>query len=188
LGSTLESFFRMLGATLVASRPKPSSADQPAGERPGPQAARENVKQALQELRKLQTADEGGPRHRYLYILAPTALVVVFVGIMILFPGTPQSLSPELIGSWETSAGKYADRTLRLSEIAIAFEQGPQKGFATYPITGVLSRRDADGALVYTVTYHNDGVAREFSFIHQPVTNTITLTNQPQIVWQKIRQ
>lgn len=185
-GATLEAFFRMLGATLVASRPQPPAGNEPDGRtRPSPQVAREHVKQALQDLRELQTAKDHGPRHRYLHIVAPAALVAVVVGMVTLFPGAPQSLSPQLIGSWETSAMKYADRTLQLSDSVIAFEQGPQNGFARYPITGVTSRRNADGALIYVVTYANDGVAHEFSFIHQPVANTITLKNQPQVVWRK---
>ena len=185
-GGTLEAFFRMLGATLVASRPRPPAGDEPAGhQRPGPQAARENVKQALQDLRKMQTAEDHGPRHRYLHIVAPAALVAVVLGFLTLFPGGPQALSPQLIGSWETPAGKYADRILQLSDSGIAFQQGPQKGFARYPITGVTSKRNADGALIYVVTYDNDGVAHQFSFIHQPVANTITLKNQPQVVWRK---
>ncbi len=185
-GATLEAFFRMLGVTLVASRPQPPDGNEPDGhQRPGPQVARENVKQALQDLRKMQTAEDHGPRHRYLNIVAPVALVAVVVGILTLFPGAPQSLSPQLIGSWETSATKYADRILQLSDSAIAFEQGPQNGFARYPIEGIISRRNADGALVYVVTYDNDGVAHQFSFVHQPVANTITLKNQPQVVWRK---
>lgn len=184
--TTLEAFFRILGATLVASRPRPSAAGEPDGpNRPGPQAARENVKQALADLRELQTAERGGPRHRYLHILAPAALVATTVAILMLLPGDPQALSPQLIGSWETSATKYADRALRLSEDEIAFEQGPRKGFARYPVTEVTSRRNSDGALVYVITYDNADVAHQFSFIHQPVTNTITLKNQPQVVWTK---
>jgi len=177
----------MLGATLVAARPQPPAGDEADGHtRPSPQVARDNVKQALQDLRELQTAEDHGPRHRYLHIVAPAALVAVVVGIFMLFPGVPQSLSPQLIGSWETSARKYADRTLQLSDSVIAFQQDPQNGFATYPITGVTSMRDAGGALVYVVTYDNDGVAHQFSFIHQPVANTITLKNQSQVVWRKI--
>lgn len=185
-GGTLEAFFRMLGATLVASRPQPPAGDESAGhQRPSPQAARENVKQALQDLRKMQSAEDHGTRHRYLHIVAPAALVAVVVGSLILFPGTPRSLSPQLVGSWHTSARKYADRTLQLSDSGIAFQQGPQNGFAKYPITGVTSKRNADGALIYVVTYDNDGVAHQFSFVHQPVANTITLKNQPQVVWRK---
>ncbi len=183
-GATVGAFFRMLGATLVASRPQPAASE---GTRPSPQIARENVKQALLDLRESQTAENHGPRHRYLHIVAPAALVAVVVGILTLFPGAPQSLSPQLIGSWETSAGKYADRTLQLSGSEIAFEQGSLNGFASYPITSVTSRRNADGALIYVVTYDNDGVAHQFSFIHQPVANTITLKNQPRVIWQKIR-
>ncbi len=183
-GATLGAFFRMLGATLVASRPQPPASE---GSRPSPQIARENVKQALQDLRESQTAKDHGPRHRYLHIVAPAALVAAVVGFLTLFPGAPQSLSPQLIGSWETSARKYADRTLQLSGSEIAFEQGSQNDFASYPITGVTSRRNADGAIIYVVTYDNDGVAHQFSFIHQPVANTITLKNQPQVIWQKIR-
>jgi len=185
-GATLEAFFRMLGATLVAARPQPPAGDEADGHtRPSPQVARDNVKQALQDLRELQTAEDHGPRHRYLHIVAPAALVAVVVGIFMLFPGVPQSLSPQLIGSWETSARKYADRTLQLSDGEIAFQQSPENGFASYPITGVTSRRDADGALIYVVTYDNDGMTHQFSFIHQPVANTITLKNQPRVVWRK---
>ncbi len=184
-GATLGAFFRMLGAILVASRPHaPASEDT----RPSPQVARENVKQALQDLRESQTAEDDGPRHRYLHIVAPAALVAVVVSILTLSPGIPESLSPQLIGSWETSAGKYADRTLQLSDSEIVFEQGPQNGFASYPITRVTSQRNADEALIYVVTYDNDGVAHQFSFIHQPVANTITLKNQPQVIWQKIQK
>ncbi|MEE8476960.1 MAG: hypothetical protein V3S19_01240 [Gemmatimonadales bacterium] len=174
----------MLGAILVASRPQPPASE---GTRPSPQIARGNVKQALQDLRESQTAEDHGPRHRHLHIVAPAALVAAVAGFLILFPGAPQSLSPQLIGSWETPARKYADRTLQLSGSEIAFEQGSQNDFASYPITGVTSQRNADGSLIYVVTYDNDGVAHQFSFIHQPVANTITLKNQPQVIWQKIR-
>ena len=183
-GATLGAFFRMLGATLVASRPQPPASE---GTRPSPQIARENVRQALQGLKESQTAEDDGPRHRYLHIVAPAAFVTVVVSVLALSPGTPESLSPQLIGSWETSSGKYADRTLQLSDSEIVFEQGRKNGFASYPITRVTSRRNADGALIYVVTYDNDGVAHQFSFIHQPVANTITLKNQPQVIWQKIR-
>ncbi len=184
-GATLGAFFRMLGATLVASRPQPPASE--GGTRPSPLVARENVKQALLDLEESQTAKDHGPRHRYLHIVAPAALVAVVVGILTLFPGAPQSLSPHLIGSWETSAEKYADRTLQLSGSEIAFDQGSQNGLASYPITGVTSQGNADGALIYVVTYDNDGVVHQFSFIHQPVANTITLKNQRQVIWQKIR-
>ena len=154
------------------------------------QVARENFKQALADLKQVQDTDKGAdgrPRHRYLPIVAPVALVAVIVGIMTLLPQAPAPLSPQLIGSWETSAGKYADRTLRLSESEIAFEQGSREGFASYPITGVTSERNTGGALSYVITYDNAGMTHQFSFTHQPVANTITLKNQPQVVWQKSR-
>ncbi len=54
-GATLGAFFRMLGATLVASRPQPAASE---GTRPSPQVARENVKQALQDLTESKTAED----------------------------------------------------------------------------------------------------------------------------------
>ena len=176
---TLQGFFSRMGTT-----PAVSGAN---GKKHPTQVARENLEKALDDLKEVQDAPKtkGVPRRRYLPFVAPTALVAVIVGIMTLLPRTPASLSPELIGSWSTSAGKYADRTLRISESEIAFEQGTREGFASYPITSIAAERDAGGGLTYDITYDNVGVDHRFSFTHQPVGNTITLKNQPQVVWEK---
>jgi hypothetical protein len=177
--TTLQEFFGKMGTAPVASEAN--------GKKHPTQVARENFKQALADLNEVQNKGEDGPRHRYLPIVAPVALVAVIVGIMTLLPQTPAALSPQLIGSWETSAGKYADRILQISEGEIAFEQDSRENFASYPITGVTSERDAGGALAYVITYDNAGMTHQFSFTHHPVANTITLKNRPQVVWQKSR-
>jgi len=176
---TLQGFFARMGTT-----PEGSGTN---GKKHHTQVARENFEKALEDLKEVQDAPKtgDGPRHRYLPFVAPAALVAVFVGIMTLLPQTPESLPPQLIGSWSTSAGKYAERTLLISESEIAFEQGSREGFASYPITGITSERNADGALAYDITYDNAGVSHRFSFTHQPVGNTLTLKNQPQVVWEK---
>ena len=177
--TTLEEFFGKMGTT-----PSASGAN---GNKHPTLVARENFKKALEDLKGVQDdgKDENRPRRSYLPFVAPAALVAVIVGIMTLLPQTPAALSQQLIGSWETSAGKYADRILRISEGEIAFEQGSPEDFASYPITGVTSDGNAGGALAYVITYDNAGMAHQFSFTHQPVANTITLKNQPQVVWQK---
>jgi hypothetical protein len=179
--TTLQEFFGKMGTAPVASEAN--------GKKHPTQVARENFERALADLHEVQHTDKGkdGPRHRYLPIVAPVALVAIIVGILTLLPQAPAPLSPHLIGTWETSAGKYADRTLRISESEIAFEQGSREGFASYPVTGVTSERNTGGALSYVITYDNAGMAHRFSFTHQPVANTITLKNQPQVVWQKSR-
>ena len=176
---TVQGFFAKMGTT-----PAESGAN---GKKHPTQVTRDNFEKALEDLKEVQDAPKtkDGPRHRYLPFVAPAALVAVIVGIMTLLPQTPASLSPELIGSWSTSAGKYADRALRISEGEIAFEQGTREGFASYPITNVASERNAGGGFTYDITYDNAGVDHRFSFTHQPVGNTITMKNQPQVVWEK---
>jgi hypothetical protein len=163
--TTLQEFFGKMGTAPVASEAN--------GKKHPTQVARENFKQALADLNEVQNKGEDGPRHRYLPIVAPVALVAVIVGIMTLLPQTPAALSPQCI--------------LQISEGEIAFEQGSRENFASYPITGVTSERDAGGALAYVITYDNAGMTHQFSFTHQPVANTITLKNRPQVVWQKSR-
>lgn len=181
--TTLASFFEILGATLVAARPRVSSETHEAPARPSPVEARENVKQALRNLRDLQKDDEG-QRSGLRFATVALALIITATAAVALLPGN-QSLSVELLGTWETTEGRYSDRQLQLTETEIGFGQGGSGGILRYPITRVRSRLDPTGTWTYVLTYGNPGAERQFSFVHDPGPNTVTLKNQPSVVWHK---
>jgi len=182
--ASLQDFFRTLGSVLVNYRPPVEVAKEP--DAPAGQAARENVKQALKDLRESQAAVDRKPKHRHLGILAPAALAALLVSVFLAVPRAPEQLPEALIGSWQSSAAKYEDRTLYLSVDEIGFSQGSRGEIVRFPITNVSSVRDAAGVLEYLVEYDIEGVTNQYAFVHQPGANTIRLKNQSRVAWTKV--
>jgi hypothetical protein len=93
----------------------------------------------------------------------------------------------ELVGLWETSAPKYADRFLKIDTDTITFGIGGGN-IEIYTIKKLKMKEALDErSVLYTIYYDNEeGDEYTFTFYYSPERGgTIRLKHQSQIVWKK---
>jgi len=186
----LPTFFKILAASLAADRERNRAAglpERPAERKhPAQKASKASLARQAAKVAQAKAAakNKRGPKSR-IPVLAAAAAIVIVAGVLAAMPRGSEPLPEQMIGAWTTTAQKYADRTFELSAEEIAFQQGAGGQMDRHPITGVHSDRDAGGTLVYVIEYDNDKSTYEFSFVYQPVENSIRMKNQPQVVWHR---
>ncbi len=118
-------------------------------------------------------------------------VLILFISLMILFfgfqCGKNKALPDNLIGVWETSDPKYADRIFEITRNEVIFQTGETTS-DTYSIKSIEMEKVPGGqSLLYTITYKNiEGLKYKFSFFYDPAGNgAIRFKNQDQIVWTK---
>ena len=118
-------------------------------------------------------------------------VLILFISLMILFfgfqCGGKKALPDNLIGVWETSDPKYADRIFEITRNEVIFQTG-ETTFDTYSIKSIEMEKVPGGqSLLYTITYKNiEGLEYKFSFFYDPAGNgAIRFKNQDQFVWTK---
>ncbi len=128
-------------------------------------------KEATQSKRKLR------------WVLVPVSIYAIFV----LWQNWPQSyrkVPDELVGTWRTSAPRYADRSLEIDSVSINFGTG--EGTMT---TGFIQKVEAvpEGTrTLYTISYVEKGNEEQCSFYYTSAKEkTIYFKNQPSILWIK---
>ena len=90
----------------------------------------------------------------------------------------------ELVGTWVTTSGPYADRSLEIGQESITFGTGP--GTETTGFVDNIERLPETGKTLYTISYSSDGMPGKISLYYAPSEGeTIRLKNQEQIVWKK---
>jgi hypothetical protein len=117
-------------------------------------------------------------------------LILVLMVLTIFFGwhcGYEKFAPNELVGIWETSAAKYADRFLKIDTDTITFGTGGGN-FETYAIKKVKKKvSPEEGGILFTIYYEiEEGDVYTFTFYYSPEgEGTIRLKNQRQIVWKK---
>ena len=92
-----------------------------------------------------------------------------------------------LVGVWETSHPKYADRPFEITKDTLMLEYGGGYfDFEVYPIVNV-ERIDKDGQTLFILTYTiRKGLEYKFSFYYSSVNGgLIRFKNQKRIRWTK---
>jgi len=89
-----------------------------------------------------------------------------------------------LLGTWRTSAAKYAESFLTITPSAIVFGKDGEAA-DSFPINAVKRSEHDGGARLYEITFFTaDGPKQTFSFYYsQP--GQLRLANQKDLVWVK---
>ncbi len=122
-------------------------------------------------------------------LLLFTLLIALFFGFQC---GKNKALPDHLIGVWETSDPKYADRIFEITRNELIFQTG-ETTFDTYSIKSIEMEKVPGGqvpggqSLLYTITYKSiEGLQYKFSLYYNPVgQGEIRFKNQDQILWTK---
>ncbi|MEE8349198.1 MAG: hypothetical protein V3R94_06495 [Acidobacteriota bacterium] len=89
-----------------------------------------------------------------------------------------------VVGVWETSHEKYADRIFELKFDQIVFDTGGGT-FARHSVVNVQEVQE-DGEALYTVFYAEpDGHESQFAFYYHSTLDTIRFKNQKRIEWTR---
>lgn len=115
-------------------------------------------------------------------ILIALLMLLVLLGCG---PEKTRTIPEELLGTWKTSAPKYADTFVELTRDTIVFglAEGPPK---VHPVLAV-EKSGENGNLLYTIHYLDEERERyKFSFSYDPAGGgTMQWKNQRGIVWTK---
>jgi hypothetical protein len=167
----LGNFFEVLAASLAHAREQEGKSDSPS-------ARREKQSVALSGGRSRSSRRLG-------ILLACLVGAILLEAAPSLFQSSPIPLPAALVGRWRTSAPRYADRTLRLSPVAVTFEAGGGTELQ-YPIDQVRMHQDDKGT-VYVIDYLSEGKRCQLSLRYQSGSpETIQFVNQPDLEWQKV--
>jgi hypothetical protein len=116
-------------------------------------------------------------------------LITVFVLVLILFSftGCQKSIPvpQQLIGVWKTSAPKYEDRYLKITEDSLTYGIGNGE-----EVSHNIDKIDVDqenGETMYTFHYKDaEGEKWELALSYSPASGTIKLKNKNDI-WEKVK-
>lgn len=109
---------------------------------------------------------------------------VVLTAVLVLRPKDNKFLPDDLVGHWTTSAPKYTDRFLELSEVVVIFGTGEDNIDVNF--ISSVDKRVEGGSTLYTINYHDPkGMDGQVSFYWNPSEKVIRLKNQKRIVWEK---
>lgn len=101
--------------------------------------------------------------------------------------GYERTAPDELIGTWKTSASKYADRFFTIEQKTITIGTGGET-VEPYTIKKITIKKDSvEIGMLYTIYYKDEeGVKYQFAFYHSPEKGgVIRLKNQKHIAWTK---
>ena len=117
-----------------------------------------------------------------------TGIVIVFAVLAALVAcGPERTKTPpdELIGTWKTSAPKYADTFIELTRTTITFGAG-EAGSHVRSIAAVEKVRE-DGNILYTVFYVDQGGQEyKLAFYFDPANGGVMRwKNQKSIAWTR---
>ena len=93
-----------------------------------------------------------------------------------------EPMPPGLVGTWQTSMPRYADRSFELSPTTLRLGLGA--GTETYPIS-MVSSRDSSTSPIYTIDYLNGDTPLEFALtVH--ADSVAAIRNVPGVAWRKV--
>jgi hypothetical protein len=119
-----------------------------------------------------------------------SGLVLVLIILTIFFGwhcGYEKFAANELVGIWETTAHKYADRFLKIDTDTITFGTG-EGNVEIYTIKKLkMEKAPEERSVLYTIYYDNEeGDEYTFAFYYSSERGgTIRLKHQKHIVWKK---
>ncbi len=185
--NNLPTFFKTLAASLAADQAR-MGGDKKTGaaerRHPAQRASKAALAKQARDIDKAKKArgDASGVKKTRVPLLAAAAAILIVSGVMAARPKS-DPLPDALMGVWESTSARYADRSFEIQPDQVTFQQGSDK-FTTHPITG-LEATPEDGATTYVLRYDIGETEYDFSFVHQPDEGLIRFKNQPQIKWYK---
>lgn len=104
-------------------------------------------------------------------------------------PKEAETLPPELVGVWASSAPRFKDDTLELSKEFIVFTSGQFQDFINVNFILKVEKRPERNHIFYVIHYENIHEQKyKFSFYHYPKKGgVIRLKNQMDMEWRKVK-
>ena len=184
----LPTFFKTLAASLAAERAR-MGGDQKTGQaerrHPAQRAGKAALAKQARDIEKAKKAGDnaiGLPKTR-VPLLAAAAGILIVGAVMAARSDGSDPLPDAVMGVWESTSERYADRSFNLQADQVIFQQGKGK-YTTHPITG-LKAYPEDGGTLYVLKYDIGETEFDFSFVHQPEEDLIRFKNQQQVKWYK---
>jgi hypothetical protein len=124
--------------------------------------------------------------------MRPRVVFVLLVVVTVLAGCGPErpTVPKELIGVWQTSDPKYADRPFEIRKDVLIFKTGEWAfDFAVYAIARV-EKRNEEGNLLYVITYIVPvNLEYKFSFFYTAAHGgEIRFRHQRNMVWRRAPQ
>ena len=108
-------------------------------------------------------------------------LLTLFLAVLGCESKQVETVPDDMVGVWETSSKRYADRTFTLTESTIRFGTGDGQA-VTHPILRV----ERHSGSRYTIHYENDDEQEySLSVFHEPNNGTVRFEHQMKVVWKK---
>lgn len=116
------------------------------------------------------------------------SIPLLFMGYLLLSHGSSGTVPADLYGVWKTSAPKYADRFMEISEGVILFGTGKDT-LESYVLDSVDIQPDGTKTL-YTITYlDRDMEELRLSFYYEPGGKPLmTFKNQDHLMWTRVQE
>jgi hypothetical protein len=104
-------------------------------------------------------------------------------------PKGDETLPPELVGVWMSSAPRFKDHTLELSKEFIVFTSGKFQNFINVNFILKVDRKPERNHIFYIIHYENIHDQKfKFSFYYYPKKGgVIRLKNQMDTEWKKVK-
>lgn len=104
-------------------------------------------------------------------------------------PKGDETLPPELVGVWMSSAPRFKDDTLELSKEFIVFTSGKFQNFINVNFILKVDRKPERNHIFYIIHYENIHDQKfKFSFYYYPKKGgVIRLKNQMDTGWKKVK-
>ena len=104
-------------------------------------------------------------------------------------PKGDETLPPELVGVWMSSAPRFKDDTLELSKEFIVFTSGKFQNFINVNFILKVDRKPERDHIFYIIHYENIHDQKfKFSFYYYPKKGgVIRLKNQIDTEWKKVK-
>lgn len=186
----LPTFFKILAASLAADQVRlgttPEGGQQAERRHPAQRASKAALAKQARDVEQAKKDREKAnrPKRTRVPLLVAAAAILVVSGVMAAMPKGSDPFPEALMGVWESTSERYAERSFELQLDHIIFQQGVDQ-FTSHPVTGMNMKSDEGGSKLYTVLYDNAGAEYQFSFVYQPDEALIRFKNQPQVKWYK---
>lgn len=120
-------------------------------------------------------------------LLCILIVVTVFTTLAVIYSAKTTPIPDDLIGVWNTSSPKYAQRFFEIKKHVLVFGTG--KTMSDYGAISKVNKAVQDKNVLYTIYYESDqGGEQQFSFFYDAIDGgTIKFKNLKQIKWTKFQ-
>ena len=126
--------------------------------------------------------ERSGRRQKWLLVIAITSLLIFGISYLKL---KQAKIPRELVGTWKTTNGLYADRSMEIGGDDINFVTGGGTQYTGF-IDNIRSIAE-NGKTLYTISYSVNGMPSQLSFYYDDANGgTIQFKNQEHVVWNKV--